>query len=1164
MSEWRVASGGSRENAVRKEYAPAARPKGTGYASRRPLKGAQRQNNLMQQTVLNPIYGVAACVAGAFRPGGWWRQGKGLAVLFLIVNFQLSVVNCALAQDAEIMGKVVENNKNRFPIVGAVVFPKGNISKGTTTDFNGNYKVKVPAGGDQVLVFRYTGFKTQEVAINGRAVINVAMDEDNLVKEEVVVTGFKSEKQVESVANISRVKGEVFQQNPTPSFDAALQGRAPGVQITQSTGMAGGAVNIRVRGTGSVSAASEPLIVIDGVPVISGAGGDGGGSVGGSSAGFQLNALADFDPNNIESLEVLKDAAATAQYGSRGANGVILITTRKGKAGKTRFNFNYYTGVEQLPQEWRVKLLDGPGYVRVTDSAYKNSYFSNPNNKAPRTIPDTSNYITFPRASSYTKDLARTTNVDYLDYLLRQGTVNEASLNASGGDARTTFYLGGTFRRNEGVIRGNTYDRLSGKFNLSSVVSNKVKVSLATSVVYTLNQIVPTGTVDAGGSNGGTGGFAAAQYKSLPIFPVYWRDVPGGVNFYSFNPYYNAYDEFAGTNVYLTQDRDYQQNKRGVFRNISNLALDYKILGNLSYRAELGLDYYSASDYTYLSRFLRLSEQNNRRPTAYASDSRTLFQNYNLNQILAYDKNLNEDNKIEATLAQTYQRTVSFSNGIASEVFPNDETRSVSAGQRVINPSGNESEFAFLSGMGILKYGYKGRYFAQASARYEGSSRFAKENRYGLFPSAAVNWIISDEAFLRENRFISLLKARASVGITGNSAGIGNFQSFGLYTPSGGTYVLNPGIVPAQIANQGLTWEKSRAIDVSTDIGLFKNRVELSLTYYRRTTYDLLLALAVPPSQGIPGSFVDNAGSMRNQGVEFTLNTRNLTGKFQWTTEFNISANKNKLLSLGGLRYDAVSGSPYIANYVGQQLSSFFLAEYAGTNEKGEELIYRAERDANNELTGRRTNEKFRPLTLGQIDSNRVAITDKQIQPKFFGGITNTFRYAGFDLSALFSYQFGNYVLDDGERLQSYVNSGSTSNNLRASVLDPGQPKLYYSNAPGVYDVSDVIPQFPYTINDPLRRRATTRFLHDASYVRLRQVTFGYTFPQSLLSRARISSLRLYFTGTNLLRFTKFNGWDPEVSGNLGSSQDRNLQQGITRFDFPQVRTLTAGVQIGF
>ena len=1082
-----------------------------------------------------------------------------------VATIFLMLVCCSFvgqAQDRVITGKVVENNKDRYPIINGYVLLKGLPGKGAVTDFNGNYKLSVPAG-ITTLIFRYTGFKTVEIEIGSKTVIDLAMDEDVKTTQEVVITGFKTEKKVESTANIATVKGEAFQNNPTTSFEGALQGRAAGVQVTQSTGVAGAGFSVRVRGTGSVSAASEPLYIVDGVPIISGGGGDGGGQVGGGiNAGFQLNPLADFNPSDIETLEILKDAAATAQYGSRGSNGVVVITTRKGKAGKTKFNASYFTGIEMVTH--KISVLDGPQYLATIDSAYHNSYSSNPANVVlARTPPPLSNYLSVPLASGLTADSARKTNVNYLDHILRAGRLDEASVNASGGDAKTNFYVNGTYRRQEGALLGNLYQRASGKFNVNTIVSSKLRVGLSTNVVLTTNDLVPTSA-----SSNGYQGFAAAQYRSLPIFPVYYNEVATGGNAYPFNPYYNAYGEFAGTNIFLTQDPSYTKLQRQVFRNISNLSLDYKILPLLTYRAELGLDFYNQVDFTYQSRYLRQSNINVNQPTSSAQDSRSYFTNFNVNQILTYTRDLDELNKFDFTLVQNYQRAANYNNGVSVEGFNNDQTTTISAGQRQLTPrQSSETAYAFGSGMLIGKYGFRNKYFAQASGRVEGSSRFGKNNRYGLFPSLGVNWVASEEDFIRDIQPISLLKFRASVGITGNAAGIGNFQSLGLYGNSA-TYNLYPGTTPSQLANPNLSYERSRQVDVSADLGLFANRIETSLTYYNKLSYNMLLALSIPPSQGIGGSYYTNAGRMRNQGLEFTLNTKNLVGKVKWTTDFNISSNQNRLLDIGGLRYNEVSGNPAIANYVGQQLSTFFLPEWAGVNDKGEELIYRAERDPiTGDPTGRKTGEIFHPVRVGQLDSNRIAQTTKQVFPKFFGGITNTVRYAGIDFSLLVTYTYGNYILDDGERLQSYIGStgaGSTSNNLRTSAIADGHPTLYYSGAPNVYGPLDIIPTYPYTINDPFRQRATTRFLHDGSYIRVKQVTLGYTFPAAWTKQIGLASLRIYGSASNLLTFTRYPGWDPEVSGNLASSQARNLQQGITTLDFPQIRSYIGGIQIGF
>lgn len=1096
---------------------------------------------------------------------------------WLFASLLVLSTTAVLAQEREVRGKVIDDLKE--PLPGVTVLVDGFPGKGTATDFDGNYKIKVPEGAT-TLSFRYIGLASQKLTIPANNILNVTMKEDVQTTTTVVVqAGFgRNVDKIDNVGKIETISGKSLEGAVVPSFDAALQGRAPGLQVTQASGVPGGAVSIRVRGTGSVSAGSEPLYIVDGVPITTGAGGDGGGGIGGN-VGYQLNPLADFNPNDIESIEVLKDAAATAIYGSRGSNGVVLITTKRGKAGKTQFQAGYNTGFSNPTN--MIGLLDGPGYIRAADRAYNTSYAFTPENNDPtRNRPAQRTYITQPFINALDSNIYKNTNTNWLDQLLNKNAqMQEFTLSGSGGSERTTFYAGLSYRDDNGVMRGNRFQRFGGRFTIDNTVNERLKVGVSTAITYTINNLVPTGAPGAGGSQGG---FGAAQYNALPIFPIYYPDsipladgrrIANANNLFPFNPFFNAYGEFAGTNIALTSNRDYASYRREVFRNISNLTLDYQLAPGLKFRSENGIDYYNSIDRTYLSRFLRVSSIGGTiLPTASSSDSRVYFINFNTNNFVTYDKDIDENNNLSLMGGTSYQESASFNNAISAEGFPNDQTRVVSSGQRLLGTAGNESRFSFLSFYSRANYKLKERYLAQASLRYDGSSRFGSNSKFGLFYGVGLGWIVSEESFLKDISWLSLLKVRASYGETGNAAGLDNFQSFGLFSP-GATYGLEPGLSPQRIANPNLTWEKANQFDASVEFGFFKNRLEFSITYYNRLSRDMLLGLPIPSSLGVNDRvLITNIGRMLNAGWEFTINTKNIqTDDFKWSTDFNITFNQNTILDLGGLKPNEVTGSLDFNSFIGGQVATFFMPKWAGIAteddpngrwKKGDELIYRAERDANGNLTGRVTDELIRPgfNRVGVLDSNRVPIFDKPIQPLFFGGITNTFRYKNFDLNVLVTYTYGNYVLDEGERLQSYFTGG---NNLRTSALADGSPNIYYRNAPNIYRAGD-LSRPSYNVDDPMSRRNTTRFLHDASYVRLKTISLGYTLPESLLKRTGLRSCRFSANIQNALTFTRFPGWDPEVVGNLQSAAERNLQQGRTLFDFPQVQVYSFGVNVGF
>ena len=582
-------------------------------------------------------------------------------------------------------------------------------------------------------------------------------------------------------------------------------------------------------------------------------------------------------------------------------------------------------------------------------------------------------------------------------------------------------------------------------------------------------------------------------------------------------------------------------------------------------------------------------------PAASASDSRVAFTNININNVFNYINSTSRKHQYDLYFGQTYQHSYTSNNGVTSEGFGNDYTRQVSAGQIQINRSGNETEFKFNSVFFNGNYKYDNRFVFNGTIRTDGSSRFGSENRYGVFPALGTAWIISnDSIFLRyKERHIGspleLARFNVSYGRSGN-AEVNNFQSYNLWA-SNAVYNNQPGVLPKQLGNNGVTWEVADQIDVSLLLGFWKdesapgsNRVETKIAYYNRRSNDLLLALPLPLSTGIElDRYVVNQGVLSNSGVEFDITTQNFIPlpekgrfmrNFRWTTNFNISFNRNIVQDIGGLKPEEVSGSVDVRVYEGEQVSTFYLPEWAGVDPAtGKEQIYRVLHNDDGSTT--LTDEKFTPTRLSELDSNRIAQFDKPAQPLFFGGLNNTFTfgdvnnnngYGSVSLSVLFTFTYGNWVLDVGERRQSYF-TGAT--NLRRDVLnawteenrDTDVPIMYYSgiNVKPPSDQSDT-----ENIDDPFRFRNTTRFLHDASYIRLKTVSIGWNLPTRWAKTMKLNNVRIFANAQNLLVFSKFPGWDPEVQRNLQNSQEQNLLQGVTELDFPQVRIITGGISVGF
>lgn len=955
--------------------------------------------------------------------------------------------------------------------------------------------------------------------------------------------GYGYEQETHTVtSSVSTIQETAFSPALHTSFDALMQGKAAGVQVIQSNGLSGAASTIRVRGTTSILGGSEPLYIIDGVPIVSGTYGDGAGGVG-TNYGHIPNPLAEINPEDIEKIEVLKDAAATALYGARAANGVILVTTKLGKPNKkTEVNVNYYGGITTIARR-PVKMLNGSEYVNVVDKAYANTGGTLTREQ----------YLNPTGIAGLTEQVATSTNTDWLDYMLQNGHLNQLSASAIGGNDRISYYVSGAYRSEKSILKGGNFNRFSTTFNAENIATERLRIGINLMMTLTQADQVATGLDPRGG-------WGVAQSTALPIHPVRYDSRNVSQNPYLFNPYFNAYGR---TNLQAYNNPDNTDAQRRVFKNMANLYATYRLLPSLTYRADIGLDYYNTLDRQYESRFVRLSKvpdpdgmagDSILEPTARAEDMRDLVFTINASNTLTYFKTFAYDHKLTALIGSSLQRTTLSFNGVASEAFPNDFSRLVSSGARQINnPRGAETAFSFLSYFAKVDYGFKDKYLAGAIARLDASSRYGAD--INTVPTYAISaaWIISQEEFMKQIALINSMKLRASWGRTGNSV-FDNLQAQGFWQ-GGQPYtlpILYPGRVPFRLSNPNLRAEKNDQFNIGTDVVLFKNKVFANIDFYSRTTKDMLLSYPIPPSQGVDFPFfVANGGKLRNTGLEITITTMNMQkNDMTWGTTLVWAANRSKIVSLDGISTEQATQYEDIRLIEGNQLATFYLPRYAGKAESDHPNgLWRA----GDELILDKNGNRFKPTSLGQIDSSRVAI-NKSVVPMFHGGIENFVTYKKFDASLLFSFSVGNYVLDAGERIQSYVTG---TNNLRASVTSSDNPNLYYGD-------------------NLLSQRNTDRFLHNASFIRLRNLSIGYTLPivklkmkkgsedEAAKEKVILQKVRIYVAAQNLLTFTQFKGWDPEVVGNLQSPVARNLGQGITAFDAPQTRTIIGGINITF
>ncbi|HEY0654887.1 MAG TPA: TonB-dependent receptor [Chryseosolibacter sp.] len=1023
----------------------------------------------------------------------------------LLFFFLVSVFVSAYAQDRVISGQV-RFSEDQSPAPGVSVIVKG-TTLGTSTDADGNYTLTVPASAT-TLVFTFIGFKTREEEIGSRSTVDVTLDTEVKQLSEVVIVGYGTQIKQDLTGNIAKVSGKEIQNLPTPSFEQALQGRAAGVYINSQSGKLGQAITVRVRGNSSISASNQPLYVLDGVPLTTNSQSNYGGAT---------NPLIDLNPNDIESIEVLKDASAGAIYGSRAANGVVLITTKKGKTGKTNVTFNYQTGFSESTR--RVPFLNSEQYAELLFEGAK--YIDDDNGTAYDDPSSETVYVTdWMQYYSYDQWQDNPTKTyEWQDVVFQKGGYKQFDLQVNGGTENTKFYISGQYLDQEGIIIGNKLNRFTTRLNLDHKANDWLTVGLNMNFARTLNYRLPD---DNAFSN------PLQSVALMPMTPSIDPNTglpagtpPGDVNI---PMYYNPQ---------ITVD--YAKYTAESFRNFSNTYATIKIAKGLIFQSEVGLDLLNQNEESY---FQTQTVRNQTRATRGLGSNRgTFVLNYNTNNYFNYNKKIGRSD-IGATLGMQFQESTSKFNFVEGIDFPSNSYQKIASAATISGGSSSETNYSFLSYFLRGNYKFADKYLFSASGRIDGSSRFGTNNRYGFFPAVSGGWIMSEENFIKSIPKISFLKLRASYGIVGNSE-IGNFPQLGLFT-GGSSYAGIGGQTPSQIGNPDLKWEISKQMDIGIDFGLFNNRLTGEIDYYNRQSEDLLLNVNIPSTTGF-NTVVRNLGSMENKGFELVLNSENLVGELRWTTSFNISRNIGKVLDIQGQVIEGGSGGLNRA-MEGENLGVFFTVEYAGVNpENGDAQFYKNTTNPDGSID--RT-------IVGNADYNqaqRVVVGDPN--PDFYGGITNTFTYKGIDFSFLFSGVFGNDVSVYGMGQYSMANM-IYEDNQTADQMERWRK-------PG--DITDV-PQVRYYYGNGNQR--SSRFIVDGSFVRLRNVNLGYNFPKSWIAPIKLQSARLYVSAQNLLTITRdYPLWDPEVNAD---SFDSNISKGNDFYTPPQPRTILVGVNIGF
>ncbi|WP_254412638.1 SusC/RagA family TonB-linked outer membrane protein [Dyadobacter diqingensis] len=1013
------------------------------------------------------------------------------SLLFVILSVCLQ--SLTLAQEV-VHGLVKDDSGQTLP--GATVVQKG-TSKHAVTDLDGKFSIQAGKDLPFTLQVSLTGYQQQEIEIYelSSEPAEIVLKTSNVL-DQVVVIGYGSQKKGDLTGSVSSIATADLKGVPISSLDRALQGRAAGVQVTQSSGQPGSSVSIKIRGGNSINGANEPLYVIDGFPVYN----NNSYADAGVTNGPTINALATLNPNDIESIDILKDASATAIYGSRGANGVVIITTKKGKTGKSVITYDGYYGVQKVLK--KLPLLNAQQWALLKNDA----------------LADSKKGAAFSQAQIDSLGQPGIGS-DWQDAAFRQAAIQNHSLSFSGGDEKTRFAVSGNYFKQNGILQNSDFERYSFRVNLDRDMNKRFKLGFNFTGSKTAAQVAPEAVVPN-------------LLQMPPTMPIY---DPGSANGFTLRSIYDSPLANPIATLFL------QVNETHTFRGFGNAYGEYQIAEGLKAKVSLGTD-------------ILLNKQNRYLPSTLQEGSGlggqgiigTKFTIGWLNEnTLSYNKTFNADHALDAVVGITQQASTTENVVARSATFVTDEFgyNNLGGGTTFQNAGSNYFRWTLLSYLGRVNYTYKSKYNVTLTARSDGSSRLGKNNKWGFFPSAAFSWNLGREDFIREVQQISNLKFRVSGGITGNQE-ISPYTS--LAQESYYSYIFNgklvAGYAPNGIANPNLGWEETAQYDAGIDLGLFKNRINVTLDAYLKKTTKLLLDVPLPYTTGYPNAF-QNYGSVENRGIELALNTVNTTGEFGWTTDFVFSTNRNKVLSLGPGVTSVISGVS-IAQ-VDEALGSFLVLKTNGIFQTGDNIAELPKFNASDRAGSQRYVDVSGPdgVPDGTITQAYDRVIVGNAQPKYLFGLTNNLSYKNLDLNFLLQGQSGNKVYNAN---QANLELGTGYINGSTTLLERWTP----TNPSNV--IHRAIENPAVTVSD--------RFIENGSYLRLKNISLGYSLPKHLISKLGLSQLRFYVTAQNLITWTKYTGFDPEVSKN----EQATLTQGVDNGVYPAAKTFLGGLTLSF
>ncbi len=1017
--------------------------------------------------------------------------------IFLSLFF-ISLMTAAYGQRS--VSGTITDAADGTPLPGVNVSVKGTV-RGTISDISGHYELALQEN-DETLVFSYVGYETEELGIGSRSRIDMALKLETKSLDEIVVIGYGTIKKKDLTGSVSTVKPEDVQGMPVARADLLLQGRAAGVEITQNSGAPGGAIRMRIRGVNSISSGNDPLIVIDGFP------------------GGQLE---DINPNDIERIDILKDASALAIYGARASNGVVLVTTKSGNPGKDKFEFTYSKSIQNISQ--KIDVLNSQEYGYMINETYHND-----GDKRPYPVIGSRRFPTKPEEIDW--------DVDWHDLVYRQGETDEYQLSFSGGNEKMRYYLSGNLYDQKGIVPSSEFKRYSARMNIDAKVNKWLKVSLNTNASRKA-YLGETGFWDGIGVSNNILGYS-------PLFEP--RDTLGVWQ----------YDKLSipADNPLSVVTIPVPVSELQLDDLLSDFSAELTILPSLHFKTSAGI----ATTYRRHGQAnLQESIVGSSKVSPAGNSGEAWYNNYQIfrfvnENILTFDKTFNPNHHVLALLGYTWEKESredynGRGYGFVSDAFMFNYLN-IGAADVYSSMSSGKSTRQFESYLGRIHYDLTDRYSITLNGRVDGSSVFAVNKKYGFFPSGAVAWKIHNESFMSNVNFISELKARASYGMVGN-AEIGSYKSLARLAITNGVLNNNQRIgvvVPLTVSNSELGWESTKQMDIGLDIGLFNNRITMTADYYDKLTYDLLLDKKFPGTSGFAQGTV-NVGEVSNKGFEFSIHTFNISAPFKWETDFNISTNKNLILDLAdndtivpsNATLSTALSQDMMYMIKGEPLSSFVGLHYVGVYQDKEEA------DANGGSLG---GPKYADTdSNGKFEETKDRVLIGSAFPDFVWGMNNTFSYKGWSLGIFIQASMGGDIYNlTRQRLETMNPSTNLSKEAwdKRSYYDAESEQWVFTDVPKVSAYNKMLP--------------TDRFIEDGTYIRLQNVTLGYSLPRKWLDIIHIAEFKVYVSGQNLYLWTNYKGYDPEVSRYKNS----DIFHGVDDGNYPSVRGFTFGLKIGF